>query len=191
VVYDDLAATRKTEFDFLVHALGSESIVVTDPAGGRAVITRGNVTALVAVILPGGAALSVQPGSPTRFGGGDQPTSYLQAATGPEKETRFLVVLYPMPRGSPTPLMERIDGDGGTGVRISQGETEDLLLFARRGGAISGAGVTSDGSTAWVRLQGGIPSRFALVQGTHLAYDGRELFRSQVSVSVADSLSPA
>ena len=191
VVYDDLAATRNVEFDFLLHALGKESITVTDSAAGQAAITRGNVTALVAVILPGEAAMSVQPGSPTRFGGSDLPTRYLQVATGPVKGTRFLVVLYPMATGSPVPLIERIADGDGAGVRIRQGETEDLLLFAHPGAGISGAGVTGDGSSAWVRLEGGVPSHFALVQGTHLAYQGRELFRSPVPASVADRLAPA
>jgi len=191
VVYDDLQATRKVEFDFLLHALGGESISLTDPAGGQAAITRGNVTALVAVILPGEASMSVLPGSPTRFGGSDQPTSYLQVATGPVTGTRFLVVLYPMATGSPAPRIEGIQNGIGAGVRITRGETEDLLLFAPRGTGISGAGVTGDGSTTWVRLEGGIPSHFALVQGTHLAYQGRELFRSPVPASVADRLAPA
>ena len=191
VVYDDLAATRPVEFDFLLHTLGRESLTLTDPAAGRATITRGNVTAQVAVILPQGAAMSVHPGTPTHFGESDQPTSYLQVATGPVAETRFLVVLYPQITGSPVPRIEAIQEGDVIGVRVTQGETEDLLLFASSGAGISGAGVTSDGRMAWVRLEGGVPSHFSVVEGTSLAYQGSVLLTSPVPTSVADRVAGA
>ncbi|MDD1660405.1 MAG: hypothetical protein LUQ62_04275, partial [Methanomicrobiales archaeon] len=177
--------------DFLLHALGQESITLTDPAGGRATITRGNATVHVAVILPGTAALSVLPGSPTYFEGSDQPTSYLQVATGPVAETRFLVVLYPVVTGSSIPRIEGIQEGDVTGVSVTRGETTDLVLFASSGAGISGAGVTGDGRMAWVRLEGGSPSSFALVQGTSLAYRERSLHLSPVPVTVADRIPPA
>ena len=187
VVRDDLAtATGAATFDFLLHALGSDSISLVDPEGGRATITRGNATLHVAVILPRGASLSVLPGSPTHFEGSDQPTSYLQAATGPVPEARFLVVLYPVITGSAVPEVAEVREGDVTGVTVTRGKTTDLLLFAPSGAGISAAGVVSDGRMAWIRLEEGVPAYYALREGTSLAYRGRVLSHSPTPTSGAD-----
>jgi hypothetical protein len=192
IVRDDLATTSgKATFDFLLHALGPDTISLSDPAGGLATISRGNATLHVAVILPREASMSVLPGSPTHFDGADQPTSYLQVTAGPGAETRFLVVLYPVITGTPVPRIAGIHDGDVTGVSVIQGEVTDLVLFSAGHASISEAGVVSDGSSVWVRLEAEEPTHYALIEGTSLSFRGRVLHHSQNPSSVAGQVAGA
>ncbi|MDD1634282.1 MAG: heparinase II/III family protein, partial [Methanomicrobiales archaeon] len=75
IVYDDLAATRAVEFDFLLHGLGTGSVKTNTFGAGTVSITRPTARLYAKIVSPDTLRYTVLTGKPTDINGGDMPTS--------------------------------------------------------------------------------------------------------------------
>jgi predicted membrane GTPase involved in stress response len=84
--------------------------------------------------------------------------------------------------------MEPLRAPGVEGVRITQGERVDTVIFKRFGGMYALGKVQSDAQKVVIRQEGGAVRAFALWQGTTLRYRGQELVAEPQPVSRAVDL---
>jgi hypothetical protein len=84
-----------------------------------------------------------------------------------------LVVLIPYRGDDPPPEVLPSTGPGGIGLRVTRGETEDLILSAEPDASISFDGVETDAEYALVRRTKGRPARWIAAGGRTLRVGGR------------------
>ncbi|MDD1656887.1 MAG: heparinase II/III family protein [Methanomicrobiales archaeon] len=186
IVYDDLAATRAVEFDFLLHGLGTGSVRTNTFGTGTISITRPTARLYAKVMSPDDLRFTVLTGKPTSIGGSDQATSYVRAATYTKSTgTRFLAVLYPLGSSETAPRVTDISGTSFDGVTVSKDAWDDTLLFSTTGASIRYVDISTDGRMVLVSKQDGRLSGFTLEDGTSLRAAGKVQVTSTKPVSVA------
>ena len=100
-------------------------------------------------------------------------------------EPRFLMVLVPGASATPLPQVRRLAMAAGVGAEIAWEGVTDRVAFGD-GQALKAAGLETDGHAAFVRSEGGRVTGWALLDGTRLAADGKELVTKRARVA-ADS----
>jgi hypothetical protein len=107
----------------------------------------------------------------------------LRLASSDQKQRGlFLNVLYPKPKHTPMPEVQRLSGDGFVGASV---DSTDMFLFATDSRGIDGNGVVTDGHIAALSRQNSQIQWFLCVEGTSMVVDGRELFRSEEKTTIA------
>lgn len=91
-------------------------------------------------------------------------------------EPHFVAVLVPRNADMPRPIVVPLSGDGGVGVTVQWPDAADHVVFGR--GAARVGGLELEGSAALVRVRAGRVTEWACLDGTRLAFEGRELHRS-------------
>jgi hypothetical protein len=91
-------------------------------------------------------------------------------------EPRILMVLVPRRTDTPRPAVSQLEGSGGTGVTVQWPDVTDHLVFAREKAVLGKVGL--EGAAGFVRVRNGAVGAWAVMDGTRLAYDGKELHRS-------------
>ncbi|MDD1660457.1 MAG: heparinase II/III family protein, partial [Methanomicrobiales archaeon] len=186
VVYDDLAATRPVEFDFLLHGLGATSIRSGTFGTDTISITRPTARLYVKMMSPDALRYTVLQGKPTSLDNVDQATSYARVATTTkQRDTRFLAVLYPLGSRETAPQVTEIGATSLMGVTVEKDGWEDTLIFSTTGGGIRYRDIIAEGRMVLVSKQGGQVQRVTLQDGTSLTAAGQRQITSKNPVSAA------
>jgi hypothetical protein len=110
------------------------------------------------------------------------------ALTPKEKRVRerFLIVLYPQPRGAQAPAIKGFNAQGGHGIEVAVPGGRNLHLYRARGDRVAAQGLDTDGLTCMAGLttDGGCIS-YALVDGTEMKRDGKVLISCDQPSSLA------
>ena len=186
VVYDDLAATRPVEFDFLLHGLGTSSIRAKTFGTDTLSITQPTARLYVKMMSPDTLGYTVLKGQSTSFEDSDQATSYVRVATTTkQRDTRFLAVLYPLGSRETAPKVTEIGGTSLLGVTVEKDGWEDTILFSTTGKGIRYRDIIADGRMVLVSKQGGQVRRLTLQEGISVTAAGQRLVSAGTEVSAA------
>ncbi len=90
-------------------------------------------------------------------------------------EPRFLMILVPGTSGTPLPRVRRIPCEQGVAAEIAWPDATDLVLFATGPAPLQAGGVATDSRAAFVRRARGAATDWALLDGTRLSLDGRDV----------------
>ncbi|MDD1654344.1 MAG: heparinase II/III family protein, partial [Methanomicrobiales archaeon] len=185
IVYDDLAATRAVEFDFLLHGLGSGSVKTNTFGIGTISITRPTARLYAKVVSPDSLRYTVLTGKPTDIYGANTATSYVRVAPATKvAATRFLGVLYPLGSSEAAPTVTDISGTSYDGVTVKKNAWEDTVLLSTAGGTIRYRTITSDGRMVLVSDLDGELRGYGLQDATTLTVDGARRLTSTKPVTV-------
>ncbi|MDD1646425.1 MAG: heparinase II/III family protein [Methanomicrobiales archaeon] len=186
VVYDDLAATREVEFDFLLHGLGPSSIQTDTFGAGTLSITRPTARLYAKVMSPDELRFTVLPGKPTHIDGGDQATSYVSVATASKvMDSRFLAVLYPLGSAEVPPEVTEIRDTALLGATVEKDERVDTILFSTAGTGIRYRDIMSDGRMVLVSGHAYQVRQLTFNDGTRLTVAGKRWITSSTPASAA------
>jgi hypothetical protein len=183
IILDDMAsANGSVEFDSVWHSLGTNNIAVN---GDNITIARNNVKLYARVFIQD-FTYSIATGQPYNIKDGAIPTSYIKMHSSlPSSGASYLYVLSPKQGNEIAPQVIKIQNGSVTGVRIQQSNIIDIMLFNPSGPGITLAGVTTDGDKAYVRLENGKVTRYAMQNGKSLVYNGTVLFSAKIKTSTA------
>jgi PKD repeat protein len=186
VMLDDLESrVGPVEYDFLLHALGSNSIHVN---GDSILITQNKVTLHAIMLSPESFRYTILPGKPVYLDGADKNTSYIKVWPSVKtSEEQFLTVLYPLRDGDALPPVTKIGNDDDMGVMVERPEGTDRILFDLDGDGIDAGGIQSDGIKCMVTSGPGGISQYAIHTGSSLSFEGKEIFISGAPVTAAFS----
>jgi len=186
IVYDDLAATRAVEFDFLLHGLGSGSVKTNTFGTGTISITRPTARLYAKIVSPDTLRYTVLTGKPTDISGSNQPTSYVRVAPSEKTTaTRFLTVLYPLGSSETAPRVTDISGTSFDGVTVVKNDWKDTVLFSTTGATLRHLTTTTDGRMVILSEQDGDLRGFSLQDATTLTAEGKKQMTSTKPVSAA------
>ncbi len=89
---------------------------------------------------------------------------------------RFLVLLYPQPRGAAAPQIKRLEAEGGQQIEVEVPDGRNLHLYRLSGDRVSANGLEADGLTCMVGLgPDAALISYALCDGQELTRDGEVL----------------
>ena len=98
---------------------------------------------------------------------------YIQKSDRP---VSFTVLLAPTTNNASAPVLSKLPtSDDATGVRIRQGDSEDLIAMAENPVSHTYGPMTTDGEAAYVRMRNGKVVEAGVVGGRKLVYSGRTL----------------
>ncbi len=100
-------------------------------------------------------------------------------------EPRFLMVLVPGTAGTPLPQVRRLALENGAGAEVVWNGVTDQIVFGA--GAVKTAGIETDGRAAFLRREAGRVTGWALLDGTWLTADGKELVQKTANRVATDS----
>jgi len=99
---------------------------------------------------------------------------------------RFLVVLYPQPRGAPEPRIERFDAQGGQGFEVAVPDGRNLHLYRLEGDRVKGRGLETDGLSCLLGLAADRNwGSYALCDGRELRREGKLLISCDQTATAA------
>ena len=104
-------------------------------------------------------------------------------------EPRFLMVLVPGKPDTPLPQVRRTSPGNGLCAEVAWNGVTDQILFREQGAAFSASGCVSDGQAVFVRRVDGKVTEWALLDGTGLVVDGKELVKRSDTRVATDSRS--
>ncbi len=104
--------------------------------------------------------------------------------SAPEKTARgtFMTVLYPRAKGTRSPRVKRLAGDGYVGAAVGERET---FLFAKTDSPIEAGGIRTDAKIAALAQKGPAVAWALIVGGTRLEVNGNELLKADKPVTAA------
>jgi len=187
VLFDDVAATAPSRFDWLLHSYGQ-----VQREGNRFTITQG--PAAVDVTLASPADLECEISEKLLSEIKSKPSmdvdTLQQIKLHPAQPTArgcFVSVLAPRPASaSPDGIrVASVEGENLVGAEITRGDVRDLALFALDAPSIAAAGVEARGRSCFVRQADGKVTRAVLHGGDRLVVNGTVLFQTAASGTAA------
>ncbi|HTG91879.1 MAG TPA: heparinase II/III family protein, partial [Pyrinomonadaceae bacterium] len=202
VIFDDLKVTGAPEqIEFLLHLPNRDKIKVSDLTA----IYAGEKASLVVRSFPSNAAtLNIAEGRiPYQIFSARTPAekpaqpAYLDFKTvKPVRDTQFLTAIVPARTQATAQRLSQkiteIAGEGVRGIRVERDGKKDLVLFrtGATGRSIDQDGWTTDAASLVITESGNNLEVFAVQEALGLRHNGKTLFSSETSMSVAARIDP-
>jgi len=198
VVYDELAASQKSTFSWLLNTFAKPDI---DAANQKMVVAQQKERLEVQQVFPKELKYTTTNKRPypmktrawTRFSEAF-PQAWHTEVTTPAVDSDGILTLmqtYNEADGANVKTLDQYQTDNTMGLKIQTDANRDAVILFRRqldkSGAIESGGVRSDGQSATVFTHNNIPDEWMIASGGDLLWQGKVLLRSANSISASAS----